>query len=92
MNKTINEDEVSSSCSPSPSIPEDEIRTIWENRKQKINMRQFLINFCNNRSVNASWIEISRFMTYGNYSSWQCRWTRWQERFWNKLSEWLEGK
>lgn len=52
-------------------------------------IRRFLINFADNRAVGAVFVFIKRSAIYGSGFSWQCRWTLWQERFWNKLSDLL---
>ena len=54
-------------------------------------MRQFLINFCENRMMGALYVFTTRALKYGKFS-WQCKWTYKQEVFWAKLAEWLEGE
>ena len=53
-------------------------------------MRQFLINFCENRAIDAVFASIRNESMYGNAPC--TRWAYQQERFWNRLTEWLEGE
>jgi len=51
-------------------------------RNLRTGISQFLIDFAEDRMMSAQSIGEKRAMRYGD-SSWQWRWTLWQESFWS---------